>query len=115
MRGDVQIQVEELVKRFTLPTGMVTAVDRVSFEVREGEFFCIVGPSGCGKTTILRILAGLEAKSAGDVAIHYQQSGRPRPALPRCRVDSRPRSVQCCQGGCWGFPHLAGHWWSRGR
>jgi NitT/TauT family transport system ATP-binding protein len=81
VRDDVQIVVEDLVKRFMLPTGMVTAVDRVSFEVREGEFFCIVGPSGCGKTTILRILAGLEAKTAGKVAIHYQQSGRPRTAM----------------------------------
>jgi NitT/TauT family transport system ATP-binding protein len=73
--------VEDLVKRFTLPTGSFVALDRISFQVREGEFFCIVGPSGCGKTTILRILAGLETKSGGDVAVHYHQSGRPRSAM----------------------------------
>ena len=39
----------------------------VSFEVREGEFFCIVGPSGCGKTTLLRLLAGLVKPSAGEI------------------------------------------------
>jgi NitT/TauT family transport system ATP-binding protein len=39
----------------------------VSFEVREGEFFCIVGPSGCGKTTLLRLLAGLLNPTGGDI------------------------------------------------
>ena len=39
----------------------------VSFEVREGEFFCIVGPSGCGKTTLLRLLAGLIKPTAGKI------------------------------------------------
>jgi NitT/TauT family transport system ATP-binding protein len=81
MGEDVQIVVEDLVKRFTLPTGSFVALDRISFQVREGEFFCIVGPSGCGKTTILRILAGLETKSGGDVAVHYHQNGRPRSAM----------------------------------
>jgi NitT/TauT family transport system ATP-binding protein len=81
MRDDVQIAVEDLVKRFTLPTGTFTAVDHISFEVRGGEFFCIVGPSGCGKTTILRILAGLETKTAGEAAVYYQQDGRPRTAM----------------------------------
>src|SRR5437867_5112919 len=81
MLDGVQIVVEDLVKRFTLPTGSFVALDRVSFEVREGEFFCIVGPSGCGKTTILRILAGLETRTDGDVAIHYHLNGRPRSAM----------------------------------
>ena len=42
----------------------------VSFEVREGEFFCIVGPSGCGKTTLLRLLAGLLKPSVGDIGFY---------------------------------------------
>ena len=57
------------------------AVEDVSFEVRQSEFFCIVGPSGCGKTTLLRILAGLETKSSGEVAIAYCSNGRPRSAM----------------------------------
>ena len=81
MRDEVQIVVDDLVKRFTLPTGSLVALDRISFQVREGEFFCIVGPSGCGKTTILRILAGLETTTSGEVAVHYHQGGRPRSAM----------------------------------
>jgi NitT/TauT family transport system ATP-binding protein len=45
------------------------AVDRVSFEVKPGEFVCIVGPSGCGKSTILNTVAGFEAPSEGSVTL----------------------------------------------
>jgi NitT/TauT family transport system ATP-binding protein len=79
--GDFQIVVDDLVKTYVLPGGTITAIDHVSFKVREGEFFCIVGPSGCGKTTILRILAGLETKSGGDVSVYYRQGGKPRSAM----------------------------------
>jgi NitT/TauT family transport system ATP-binding protein len=81
MTDEFQIIVEDLVKTYALPGGTITAIDHVSFKVRAGEFFCIVGPSGCGKTTILRILAGLETKSAGDVSVHYGQGHRPRSAM----------------------------------
>ncbi len=47
----------------------VVAVDHVSFEIRDQEFFVLVGPSGCGKTTTLRIVAGLEEPTAGEVYI----------------------------------------------
>ena len=47
--------------------GEVVAVDHVSLGVRQGEFFALLGPSGCGKTTTLRILAGFERPSSGDV------------------------------------------------
>ena len=47
----------------------VTAIEDFSLTVAEGEFVCIVGPSGCGKSTFLRILAGLDSASAGDVRI----------------------------------------------
>jgi NitT/TauT family transport system ATP-binding protein len=78
---DFQIAVDDLVKTFRLPQGTITAVDGVSFKVREGEFFCIVGPSGCGKTTVLRILAGLETKSTGEVSIHYRRDRGVRSAM----------------------------------
>src|SRR5215208_3468309 len=47
----------------------VVAVDDVSFEIHDGEFMVLVGPSGCGKSTILRILAGLEEVTAGELII----------------------------------------------
>ncbi|WP_246670617.1 ABC transporter ATP-binding protein [Agrobacterium sp. ICMP 6402] len=49
--------------------GSVTAVDSVEFDVREGEFVSLLGPSGCGKTTTLRMIAGLETISDGDIRI----------------------------------------------
>jgi len=47
----------------------VTAVNGVSLEVKDGEFMVLLGPSGCGKTTLLRIIAGLEKQTSGDVVI----------------------------------------------
>ncbi len=50
--------------------GAVRAVDEVSFEVEDGEFFAMLGPSGSGKTTCLRLVAGFEEPDAGAIAIH---------------------------------------------
>ncbi len=47
----------------------VVAVDRVSFEVADREFFVLVGPSGCGKSTTLRLVAGLEEATSGEIWI----------------------------------------------
>src|SRR5215216_7101586 len=47
----------------------VTAVDELSLDIADGEFMVLVGPSGSGKTTALRMLAGLESISAGEIAI----------------------------------------------
>ncbi len=57
------IRLQHLTKRF----GRVTAVDRLSLEIREGELITLLGPSGCGKTTTLRIFAGFEVPDEGDV------------------------------------------------
>jgi ABC-type sugar transport system ATPase subunit len=59
------VSFKDVVKRF----GGVTAVAGVSLEVQDGEFMVLVGPSGSGKTTALRMLAGLEAVSAGEIRI----------------------------------------------
>jgi putative spermidine/putrescine transport system ATP-binding protein len=50
--------------------GKVHAIDHVSFEVADGEFFSMLGPSGSGKTTSLRLIAGFESATAGDIRIH---------------------------------------------
>src|SRR5499427_9088624 len=46
-----------------------TAVDGVDLQIREGEFLVLLGPSGCGKTTLLRMIAGLEKQTSGDIVI----------------------------------------------
>jgi NitT/TauT family transport system ATP-binding protein len=65
-----------LEKTFGGPAG-VKALDIATLTVREGEFLCIVGPSGCGKTTLLRILAGLEAPTQGQVEYSINHAQRP--------------------------------------
>jgi len=57
------------IERVTRSFGDFRAVDDVSISVRRGEFLTFLGPSGCGKTTLLRIIAGFETPTAGDVRI----------------------------------------------
>src|SRR5437899_8274190 len=56
---------ERISKRF----GAFTAVDNLTLEIKEREFFALLGPSGCGKTTLLRLLAGFEAPDEGRVVL----------------------------------------------
>ncbi len=62
-----KLAIEDVSKIFRTATGEVLALDRVSLQVNEGEFVCLVGPSGCGKTTLLNIIAGLEKPDSGRV------------------------------------------------
>ncbi|MFO1349487.1 MAG: ABC transporter ATP-binding protein [Gammaproteobacteria bacterium] len=58
--------------------GTVKAVDDVSFQIEEGEFFAMLGPSGSGKTTCLRLIAGFEQPSTGQILIHGEPAqGKP--------------------------------------
>jgi NitT/TauT family transport system ATP-binding protein len=75
------ISVHALSKRFRVADGAVTALDKVSLDVRPGEFVAIVGPSGCGKSTLLRLVAGLIAPSAGTITLQGQAVTRPQTAL----------------------------------
>lgn len=67
--------------------GDTVAVDGVSLDIRDGEFFTIVGPSGSGKSTLLRILAGLDRPSAGDLRLRGRSIKRvPANRRPTCMV-----------------------------
>lgn len=63
------LKIDALQKRFPIVDGEVRAVDGISLEVEEGEFFTFLGPSGCGKTTTLRCIAGLESPDNGEISI----------------------------------------------
>ncbi|HEY1293788.1 MAG TPA: ABC transporter ATP-binding protein [Chloroflexota bacterium] len=65
----VKIRLRGLTKQFDVKGRAVIALAGVDLEIEAGEFFCIVGPSGCGKTTLLRILAGLEERTSGDIQV----------------------------------------------
>ncbi|MBX9710941.1 MAG: ABC transporter ATP-binding protein [Xanthobacteraceae bacterium] len=70
-----QISLSNVGKRFGA-TGFV-ALDGITIDIPQGEFFVIVGPSGCGKTTLLRILAGLNEQSEGTVDVRQANLSRP--------------------------------------
>jgi len=73
-----EIIIKGLQKKF----GDFTAVHASSFTVEDGEFFMLLGPSGCGKTTTLRMIAGLELPSAGEIYIGGEEVSR-KPASER--------------------------------
>jgi NitT/TauT family transport system ATP-binding protein len=62
-----KLSIEGVSKNFATARGVVHALDRVSLQVAEGEFVCLLGPSGCGKSTLLNLIAGLEMPDTGVV------------------------------------------------
>lgn len=87
------IEFRNITKRF----GPVTAVDDVSLTISEGEFFALLGPSGCGKTTLLRMLAGFETPTSGQILIDGQDV---------TRVPPNKRPVNMVFQSYAVFPHL---------
>lgn len=73
-----EISIRNLRKEF----GSFTAVQGSSFTIADGEFFMLLGPSGCGKTTTLRMIAGLELPTSGEIWIDGEEVGR-KPARQR--------------------------------
>jgi putrescine transport system ATP-binding protein len=87
------VRFEGVTKRF----GAVAAVDGVSLDIAEGEFFALLGPSGCGKTTLMRLLAGFAEPDAGRILLN----GEDIAGLPPHR---RPSSMMFQTYAL--FPHL---------
>ncbi len=87
------ISIQDVSKDF----GVVRAVDRVSIDIAQGEFFSLLGPSGCGKTTLLRMLAGFEFPTSGEIFI----DGQPMSSVP---TNHRPVSMVFQNYAI--FPHL---------
>ena len=73
--NEFAVELRHVDKEFPLRRGVVggaAAVRDVSLTLRAGEFFTLLGPSGCGKTTTLRMIAGFEAPTRGQVLIQGQ-------------------------------------------
>ncbi len=70
MAETAAVEVRAATKVFGAGADGVRALDGVSLTIRENEFFTLLGPSGCGKTTLLRLVAGFEVPTAGDILLH---------------------------------------------
>lgn len=94
------LEIRNVVKKF----GTMTAVDHVSLQIEKGEFFSLLGPSGCGKTTLLRMIAGFESTTEGEILINGQDIAPPSPVqtprkyrFPALRfVSPHERFPECC-------------------
>jgi putrescine transport system ATP-binding protein len=90
------LRIDGVTKRF----GSFAAVDKLSLDIRAGEFFALLGPSGCGKTTLLRMLAGFETPDAGRILLGGNDIAR---VLPH----RRPVNMMFQNYAL--FPHLSVH------
>ncbi len=78
--AELAVELRNVWKRFPGPGGeVVTAVRNVSLEIADGEFFALLGPSGCGKTTSLRMMAGFDLPTEGEVFIYGRPMGKTPP------------------------------------
>ena len=73
MSESISVAVKEVSKVFGNDRNAVTALDDVSVDIRDGEFFTLLGPSGCGKTTLLRSIAGFEHPTRGHIELHGEE------------------------------------------
>ena len=77
--AQVDIEFKNVIKEFpTRSDVQMRAVDNISLEIYKGEFFALLGPSGCGKTTSLRMIAGFEDPTSGDILLR----GEPMQNVP---------------------------------
>jgi spermidine/putrescine transport system ATP-binding protein len=91
--GGVAVELSGVTKRF----GEFVAVDDLTLDIHEGEFFSLLGPSGCGKTTTLRMIAGFEEPTEGTISV----AGEPMRGVPSYR-----RPVNTVFQSYAVFPHM---------
>ncbi len=87
------ISIRNVTKRF----GEVVAVDHVDLDIVENEFFALLGPSGCGKTTLLRMIAGFETPTEGEILIDDEDMAQTPPNLRPVNMVFQSYAV---------FPHM---------
>ncbi len=92
--GDPDVEIVNVTKRF----GDVTAVDRMNLSIQSGAFYSLLGPSGCGKTTTLRMIAGFEQPTEGEILL----AGQPIAGIPPYR-----RNVNTVFQHYALFPHMS--------
>ncbi|MBI5765461.1 MAG: ABC transporter ATP-binding protein [Planctomycetes bacterium] len=78
-RNDAALVLDELAKCFECDGARLPVLEPTSIRVKRGELFVMLGPSGCGKTTVLRIIAGLEPPSSGEVRLDGRRVQGPSP------------------------------------
>jgi NitT/TauT family transport system ATP-binding protein len=79
--AEPKMVVDAATKYYATRSGAVHALDKVSLEVREGEFLCILGPSGCGKSTLLWSMAGLHDLTEGQIRLGREVITQPHPEI----------------------------------
>ena len=68
--SNIVLDVKNICKTYQSKNGEIDALNKINFNVKEGEYISIIGPSGCGKSTLLSIIAGLEDKTSGEVIVN---------------------------------------------
>jgi spermidine/putrescine transport system ATP-binding protein len=72
--AEYAVEMQDVLKQFVTPEGgILAAVNHVTMQIKDGEFFSLLGPSGCGKTTSLRMIAGFELPTDGKIFIHGKE------------------------------------------
>lgn len=72
--AEFAVEMQDVLKQFVTPEGgILSAVNHVTMQIKDGEFFSLLGPSGCGKTTSLRMIAGFELPTEGKIFIHGKE------------------------------------------
>ena len=88
------VSIQNVVKRF----GDVAAVNGVTLDIMQNEFFSILGPSGCGKTTLMRMIAGFERPDSGDISLLGESVDRLPPSQRNLNMVFQNYAL---------FPHLS--------